>query len=176
MTSAAEAQFDVRERLAAATHYIIARTDPSKLGAVKLNKVLWYADIEAYRRHGKTITGLTTYVRRPQGPVPQEMRRVIGELKDSGKVSERSMQVIDHVRREFVWLKEPDVSVFSAYEVDLLNVFIHIVQDYSAHEISMSTHDALWDELKDGERMSIAAASVTSRKPRAKDLAWAESQ
>ncbi len=38
-------------------HYVISHTEPEKLGAVKLNKVMWRADVEHYRRYGKTITG-----------------------------------------------------------------------------------------------------------------------
>jgi hypothetical protein len=43
-----------QDRLLWATHYVIARCDPAKLGATKLNKVLWFADVIYYRRHGRT--------------------------------------------------------------------------------------------------------------------------
>jgi hypothetical protein len=32
-------------RLVCVTHYVIKRCDPAKLGATKLNKVLWFADV-----------------------------------------------------------------------------------------------------------------------------------
>ena len=37
------------QRVAAAVHYVIAKATPSKLGHVKLNKILWCADLEHYR-------------------------------------------------------------------------------------------------------------------------------
>ena len=41
-------------------HYICWRcADPTKLGAVKLNKVLWRADFKAYLELGESVTGAT---------------------------------------------------------------------------------------------------------------------
>ena len=62
-------------RVASVAHYVIARTEPSKLGYVKLNKILWYSDLEHYRRHGVSLTGLTHYTRMPQGPMSMDISR-----------------------------------------------------------------------------------------------------
>ena len=55
-------------KLACLIHYIVWKcSDPTLLGATKLNKVLWYADAFAYMERGTPITGVT-YVKRPFGP------------------------------------------------------------------------------------------------------------
>jgi hypothetical protein len=50
------------QRVAATVHYVIAKA-PGKLGHVKLNKILWCADLEHYRWRGVAITGLQHYAR-----------------------------------------------------------------------------------------------------------------
>jgi len=163
------------QRLADAAHYVIARTEPEKLGATKLNKILWYADLEHYRRTGRSITGLRAYRRMPRGPVPLDIDRAIALLKRDGRIVERKSKVHDYERREFIWLKDPDLSIFSPLELDLINRFIDQIRDLSAAEISEITHeDELWKELENGDTMPIGAASIISREPTAAQLAWAQ--
>ena len=45
--------------------------DPT-FGAVKLNKILYYADFSAYRMFGQPLTG-ATYFKLQEGPAPREM-------------------------------------------------------------------------------------------------------
>lgn len=162
-------------RLAFAAHYVIRRTEPAELGATKLNKILWFADLEHYRQHGDTITGLAAYIRMPKGPVPDGIESALKKLKDGGAVCERRSRVIDYDRREFVWLKEPDLSMFTADEIDTLNVFIDIIRKQPAGFISDVTHkDALWKVLENRDQMSVRAAAVVPRAPSPKELGWAQ--
>jgi hypothetical protein len=61
------------QRVAAAAHYVVAKAESSTLGYIKLNKILWYSDLEHYRWHGTSITGLREYSRIPQGPFSKDM-------------------------------------------------------------------------------------------------------
>ncbi len=161
-------------RLAKAAHYVIARTEPEKLGAVKLNKVLWFADVEHYRRTGRSITGLSAYVRLPKGPVPDGIRPALASLRAAGAIAVRKQKVFSYDRFEYVWLSEPDLTEFSPEEVDLLNQAIDAIQDLTAAEISEYTHtDPLWIELENGGRMPVGAASVINRIPDERELEWA---
>src|SRR5262245_12632025 len=61
-------------------HYIIWKAGKRDwFGAVKLNKVLWFADARAYVLTGQPITG-ETYVRGPYGPMPQHIKEANDEL------------------------------------------------------------------------------------------------
>ena len=62
--------------------------DPRKLGAVKLNKVLWLADFRAYLHFGKPITGVR-YIKRRVWPVPKPILPVLRELEEDGILSIR---------------------------------------------------------------------------------------
>jgi hypothetical protein len=165
------------QRLAVAAHYIIARTEPAQLGATKLNKVLWYSDIEYYRRTGKTITGSKTYVRLSRGPVPHRIENALNLLKNGGKILERTTKVYDYDRREFIWVQQPDISTFTADQIDIMNIFIDLIKVMTAEQISSITHkDAMWTELKNGEPMPISAGSVIPRLPTEEELAWASAR
>lgn len=164
-----------QDRTEAVAHYVIARADVNKLGAVKLNKVMWYADLEAYRRCGRTITGQTSYEKRQYGPVPNNIVRAIRHLEQTDVITTRMVPTFgDKDRRQFVWLKEPDVSVFSSDEVDILNGAINWVCDsHTATSISELTHNTLWEQAELGEQIPVGAATITPDDLDGDDIAWA---
>ena len=164
-------------RVAKAAHYVIARTDPDKLGFTKLNKILWYSDLEHYRRRGRSITGLRHYTRMPQGPMSKDISRAVQLLIKNGAVVERRVRVVDYIRRELLWLKNPDLSEFTAEQIDLLNQMIAQISPLTAETVSRITHeDPLWKELADNELMSIGAGSIMATPPTPKQLEWALTQ
>ncbi|MGJ3264464.1 MAG: Panacea domain-containing protein [Salinarimonas sp.] len=140
---------------------------------MKLNKVLWYADLEHHRRHGRSLTGLRDYVRLPMGPVPPTIKAALARLVADGAIAERRTPVFDFEHREFVWLREPEIESFSADEIDILNRVIEAVCGHTAAAVSDATHDALWQELANGAPMPIGAAAVRARAPGPDDLDWA---
>jgi hypothetical protein len=163
-----------RDRTEAVAHYVIARSDPNKLGAVKLNKVMWFADLEAYRRFGRTITGQTSYEKRQHGPVPNDIVRSIRRLEQADKIATRNVPTFGGVRREHVWLKKPDVSVFSSEEVDILNeAIVWVCDNHTAKSISELSHDALWEQAELGEQIPVGAATVIPDEITGEDIAWA---
>lgn len=164
-----------QDRLSSVTHYVIARCDPARLGATKLNKVLWFADVFYYRRHGRTITGADNYMKQQFGPVQRNMLGVLNELKQEGKIAERPSETPVGFRREYIWLKEPDLTAFKADEIDMLNeVMDWICGSESARSISDKSHDVLWDETEIGSSMSVAAGAVFPAEITAEAVEWAK--
>jgi hypothetical protein len=162
------------DRTEAVAHYIIARSQPDKLGAVKLNKVMWFADLEAYRRCGRTITGQTSYQKQTRGPVPNDILRALKRLRDEDKILTREVPVAGYTRREHLWLAQPDVSVFSAAEVDILNEAIHwVCNEHTAKSISDLSHDTLWDAAELGEQIPVGAATIVPDELSGADIEWA---
>ncbi|MCW4462215.1 Panacea domain-containing protein [Sphingomonas sp. BT-65] len=163
-----------QDRTEAVAHYIIARADPNKLGAVKLNKVMWFADLEAYRRLGRTVTGQASYEKRQHGPVPNNIVRSIRRLEQSDKIATREVPTFGGTRREHVWLQKPDLSTFSADEVDILNEAIDWVCElHTARSISELSHDKLWENAEIGEQIPVGAAVVVPDDLDGTDIAWA---
>ena len=160
-------------RTKAVVHYVISHTDPDKLGATKLNKVLWRADVEHYRRFGHTITGQMTYVRMPQGPVPNFVEEVLSELKAEKLIVERDGKAFDYARREFVWLDKARPTNFTAEQVEIILEAISTICKKTANAASDETHDALWGEIPNGQQMPVRAASVRPSQLNPSDIEWA---
>jgi uncharacterized phage-associated protein len=162
-------------RLSEVAHYVIAHCTPEKLGATKLNKVLWYSDVIFYRLHGRTITGAEAYEKRQYGPVPKDIYGVIRSLRAAGKIKERVNPTPAGPRREFVWLEAPTVGSFSAEEIDVLrDVMEQVCEGHSAASISDLTHDALWDETEIGQEMSVRAGAIFPAEITPDAMRWAK--
>ena len=53
------------EKFKALVHFIVheCQENPSKLGAIRLNKALWYTDVVSFRASGASVTN-ESYVKR----------------------------------------------------------------------------------------------------------------
>jgi len=154
------------QRVTALVHYVIAKTDPGKLGYVKLNLILWYSDLEHNRWHGASITGLRHYTRTLQGPTAKEILPAVRRLVKDGKVEERTVKVKDYARREMLSLDEPDVSMLTAEQIDILDQIIKFIAPLTASQLTRLTHDdPLWQELENNKPMPVATGSVMTRLP-----------
>jgi hypothetical protein len=162
-------------RLAEVAHYVIAHCPPDKLGATKLNKVLWYADVLFYREHGRTITGADTYEKRQFGPVPFGIYPTLRALEQAGAIKVRMTPTPAGARREFVWLTPPPVDKFTVEEIETLrDIMAAICDGHSAASISDLTHDALWDETEIGQPMSVKAGSIFPAEITPEAMNWAK--
>ena len=74
-----------RSKFKALVHYVIGKTDSSRLGAIRLNKILWYVDTLTYRAEGASVTG-GAYVKRQFGPVPKQILSMLGELEHENAI------------------------------------------------------------------------------------------
>jgi hypothetical protein len=162
------------DRTKQVAHYVIARSRPELLGATKLNKVMWFADVLAYRMIGKTITGQESYQKQRHGPVPNNIVIAVRSLINEGAITRRDAPTPTGIRHEYLWLKEPNVDLFSAQEIDILNQMIDVVcENYTAASISEFSHDPLWEETPMLEQIDIGAASVNIEPMSGKYLEWA---
>jgi hypothetical protein len=159
------------QHVADIVHYVIAKTEPGKLGQVrlghvKLNAILWYADLEHYRWHGAAMTGLQEYVRAPYGPSAPDIARAVGLLVRQGRAAERTVAVADYSRRDMHALRPPDMSALSAEQIHILDRMIAAIAPLTAAQLIRLTHDdPLWRETAPDAAMSIATGSIISRPP-----------
>jgi hypothetical protein len=167
-----EAKFD------ALVHYVCARCeDPSKLGATKLNKILWYCDVGAYLYLGRSVTG-ATYVKRQFGPVPKDILASRQRLLASGAIAERDALYHGYPQKQLVALMLPDLRRFSADEISLIDAIIaSICLNHTAASISNLTHDHVWEAAEIGEELPMYTI-FASRKGEIDedDMAWAKAQ
>jgi len=127
-----------------------------RLGAVKLNKILYYSDMLHFAQTGKSITG-ATYVKRQRGPVPKEVVEAINNLKRANRLETREVSIFDKTRREFDALDEPRLSIFDHSELKLINDMIGAVCGFNAREISDISHTVVWHVADMGEELPYSS-------------------
>jgi hypothetical protein len=151
-------------RIAVAAHYIVARAEPGQLGHVKLNTILWYADLEHYRRSGRSLTGLTEYTRTPQGPYAADIPRAVGRLVKEGKVREQPVKITNYARRAMVSLRE--AVGLDAQQAAILDRVMDVVVPLNATQLFAFTRaDPLWQEVAQGGRMIVSTGSIITKFP-----------
>ncbi len=146
-----------RVRFKAAVHLVCDRCEPSRLGNVKLHKILYFADMMAFAGSGEPLTGVD-YLKQQFGPVARHLAAALDELAAEKKLKIETIDYFGFPKRQYTSLSSPDTSRFSNAELGILNDVIDFVCSHSTREISELSHDKAWRTAKMGERIPYAAA------------------
>ena len=114
------------------------KADP-RLGAVKLNKLLYYADFTAYRNLGKAITG-AEYQHLPEGPAPRHVLPAQARLKRDGDIEVVYVPSLIGEPLHRIIPKRKPYPVFSKQERDLVNGLIKEFWNLTGTELSDKSH------------------------------------
>jgi hypothetical protein len=112
--------------------------DDPRFGSVKLNKILYYSDFDAYRRLGESITG-ATYQRINEGPAPRELvpvrKRMTGE-----SIEIRTTPVGSYAQHRIVALVTPDESLFTEAELRIVDQTIQAMWPMNGAQVTALSH------------------------------------
>jgi hypothetical protein len=162
-----------RDKFKKLVHYVIWRAGKRDwFGAVKLNKVLWFADTEAFAHTGKSITG-AAYTRQQFGPVPKPIMPIRAELEREGTIRVAREGKLERLTP----LVKPDLgSLFTTAEMAIVEYWIeHIATYETATSISAKSHDYAWQIASMGEPLPMTASlAVRLREPKSAEIAWAK--
>ena len=164
---------DVR-RLKTLVHYICTRCrrDPSQLGAVKLHKILWFADGQTYARLGKAIIG-EDYTREADGPMAVHLPAALRELEREGHLSAEK-------HCEYLATGAPDISFLSEGEKQILDEAIDddTLDHPAGFEVrDSSSHRNLWEIAQVGEHIPYQQQLVSRFLPLTEeDQQWIQSE
>ena len=164
-----------RAKLKALVHYIVAKSDPSRLGAIRLNKILWYLDTISYRADGASITG-ETYIKRQHGPVPAHILSVIGDLEHENAVVVRNRHRYGFPMTDYIAVTDPDLSALSPSEIEMVDdIRALICDEHTAMSISELSHTQVWEAANIGEEIPMQATLASSPGEVTADLLhWAD--
>ncbi len=113
------------------------------LGAVKLNKILFYSDFGAYLKLGQPITG-HEYFALNFGPALKRMRPIQEEMTTSGDLRIEKADVgAGRSQHIFIPYRAPNLSMFSADEISLVDQCINRFILKSASDVSGESHELL---------------------------------
>ena len=116
--------------------YIAAKCqeDPG-FGAVKLNKILFRADFQAYRLRGRPVTG-TAYFRLRYGPAPRAMVPVMRELHSQDAVRTQRRIVGGLEQKRPIALRPANLGHFSGEDIAIVDDIIDDLWGKSAVAVS----------------------------------------
>lgn len=157
--------------------YIIKKCqDEGKtLGATRLNKILWLADLSNFRETGKTITN-EKYVKDHFGPVLQSMPMYESTLQVLGniKITRSQQPMIEH---KYSSLKYDESLSIDKKEKNMIDKMIDFACKSKAKELSELTHDSVYKLLSPREEMPIPVVAWwggKARKTNSEEKKWSE--
>lgn len=140
-------------------------SDP-RMSRVKLNKLLYRADFEAFRRLGHSITG-ATYIKGEHGPMASELPVAEQELGRSGYLSWRFAQAGPHEQKIPVAKEPPDETLFTAEELQVINDALTELLPHGGKAASEWSHEesAGWNLVDSGKPIPYETAFISMKQP-----------
>lgn len=149
-----------------------AQADDSTFGRVKLEKLLFYSDVEAFARFGEAITG-ADYKKDTYGPTAFQSREIKAELIRNEEAIERDTEAWGMAQVRLVPYRESDTSLFSTEELALVDEIINEHRGMSATEISKKSHrDMGWRIAKHDDLIPYESVFLAPEAP-AEIIDWA---
>ena len=164
------------DRLGEAILYVAERLtdDPAGRGAVKLNKILWWADFESFRERGRSVTG-AVYQKLAEGPAPVRLLPTRKRLVKSGAVEMTERHTGARSPEKVLQaLREPE-PVFDDGDVRYLKRALKKFHGMTGKECSDFSHRASagWQTVKIKEVIPYETSLVSTRPLTEAELAWA---
>lgn len=127
-------------------------------GAVKLNKVLFFAEFAHVRAHGVPITG-AEYQRLENGPAPRRLLPVRRELIGRGDAELRRETYLGKTQQRLIARRPPNLDLFAPSELKAVGEALVELRGQSATAVSDRSHEELgYQIVKDGETIPFETA------------------
>ena len=151
-------------------HIAIKSEGDPRFGAIKLNKLLFFADLDAHRRLGRSVTG-TVYQRLGEGPAPRRMKPVLDAMVSNDDLARRTDEYFGYPQHKFFATREPDLSAFSGDEIAIVGRVVDQYWEYNATQISHESHKYQGYKLVgDGEDVPLGPGLLGDRDLTEQDL------
>lgn len=140
--------------------YFLTYGNNQFLGKTKLNKLLYYFDFLTYKQSNSSATG-DSYVHLDYGPVPENIDEILVEMKSKGLIDVETVILSNNgEKQKFTPNREPDKSVFSKDELELLDKLVDKFEMWPTDKIVDQTHlEAPWFYSEPYERVSYDYAN-----------------
>jgi hypothetical protein len=136
-----------------------AKARDEGFGMVKLNKLLFRADFEAYRLLGRSITG-ETYEKQEFGPVARDLPIVLDELGRAGRLDWRNIPLV----RQGLEAR-PDVTSFTSDELRIIKRTLSELATHGGKSVSDWSHEqsAGWNVMPHyGDEIDYATTFIST--------------
>ncbi|MBV9860737.1 MAG: SocA family protein [Alphaproteobacteria bacterium] len=140
--------------------------DARRFGKIKLNKIIWKADFDAYAARKVPVTG-RAYQRLKFGPAPVEMAPLYGEMLQDGLITITRVDLGDnYVEHRTVPSVKPEISrFFSEDDISFVRSSIDYYWELTGEEASDDSHGVAWRSRADGDPMPYELALLSDVSP-----------
>jgi uncharacterized protein YwgA len=155
------------QKLKEVVHFVCKEMalEPEKLGAVKLQKIVWYFDVKKYITTMHTFTG-ASFVKSEFGPYSYDVKNALNDLVNEGRVHQNSQDHFGYEKAKLIGIGSTDLSVFSDNEIRWLEeITKEICDNNTAASISEKTHGPIWRMASLGEPIPFQATAIRLLKP-----------
>ena len=153
--------------------YILAKVGARpNVGQTVLYKLLYFIDFDYYELYEKQLMGLS-YIKNTFGPTPVDFAKLSKQMAKDGLVEEVKTEFYKHEMTKYLPLKEPNLTLLSAQELEFIDSELEKHAGKTATELSNFSHkDIPWIGAKDKEVLDYEA--VFYRTPETSVRAYSE--
>lgn len=169
-------ELDSEKRLTELMLYIATKcADDPDFNVTRLNKILFFADFQAYRAFGKSISG-AEYIALPYGPAPRKADEIRKQMVTRKELFQRHPPKYSHKRTRLVARREADLSLFTANDIAILDEVIEDFWGVFAKDATRASHGRAWEiaranYLETGDdRIPYEAAFISDDAPDEADI------
>jgi hypothetical protein len=139
-------------------------------GRIKLAKLLWLSDFEAFRRFGESITG-ARYVADELGPAPVDELLALRDLEAAGDLAMEPGYKRQRIPRA---KRPPNVALFSTDELSIVNELVERYRDWTGKQLVDLAHEFPGYKTADlGDPVPYESVYMSAEGPNEDDLTWA---
>lgn len=125
--------------------YILGKVGAKpNIGETVLYKLLYFIDFDYYEKYEEQLIG-AIYIKNHHGPTPIEFHTIVNEMIKNNEIEAVKSKYFDHLQKKYLPRREPDLSVFNANEIKLIDDVLQKLSGMNASTISEYSHqDVPW--------------------------------
>lgn len=157
--------------------YVTSTCSAEQVGAVKLHKVLYFADMLNFAQFGVPFFG-GSYKKRPYGPTCVELLKTLKGMERDSLLESSTVEYFGHRKKQYTPKAEPNLGHLASDQMALLDEVIDFVcRKNSATSISEFSHNAAWDIAEFGDLIPYNSVFLIYPTDVSEDaFEWAESE
>ncbi len=121
------------------------------VGETVLYKLLYFIDFDYYEKYEEQLVG-ATYIKNHFGPTPVEFKKIVERMIDDGDIIRVKSEYFKHPQTKYLPTRDPDLSILSARELEMINEVLARLGHMNATQISDYSHsDVPWISATEGK-------------------------
>jgi transcriptional regulator with XRE-family HTH domain len=124
------------------------------VGETVLHKLLYFIDFDYYEKFEENLMG-ATYIKNHHGPTSVELGTIVKDMQTKGELEAVKSKYFKYDQRKYLPLKRPNLSLFSAREIEHIDDVLARFSDKNAKEIENYSHEDIpWKSAQEGKPLS----------------------